>query len=128
MYLLDTCTLLWLAADQEKLSTKATNTISKNTEELFISAISAFEIAIKHRNNKLKLPVEPEKWFYDAVEFHNIHTIDIDPEIAANSALLPLIHNDPCDRMIIATAQKHKLKIITCDKNIAQYSGIKVVW
>ncbi|MGA1825744.1 MAG: type II toxin-antitoxin system VapC family toxin [bacterium] len=128
MILVDTAVLLWLAADQKKLSSKAKKCIIENVGNLFVSSISLFEIALKASKGKLDLPMEAEKWFTKALRFHGIQEIPIDSRIAACSVRLPSLHNDPCDRFIIATALLHAMTIITSDSLIAQYEGVKVIW
>ncbi len=128
MILLDTCTLLWLASDQKKLSEIAKKEIKGNAQELFVSAISAFEIAIKYRSGRLKLPLAPGDWFSEALDFHGIREIPVTGRIAVASAQLPLLHNDPCDRIIIATAQLNAMKILTSDNLITSYHQATVIW
>ena len=128
MILLDTCSLLWLASDQDNLSIKAKKEIEKNSQALFVSAISAFEIAIKYRNKKLELPLPPLDWFSAAIDFHGIREISITSTIAVTAVVLPPLHNDPCDRIIIATAQLNAMKIITCDPLISRYKQANVIW
>ena len=128
MILLDTCTLLWLAADQKKLSPKAKKEIEKNANALFISSISAFEIAVKSRSGKLTLQLSALKWFTRAIDFHGIKEIPVTSDIAIASVELPLLHNDPCDRIIIATAQINNMHILTCDQLITQYKQAEVIW
>jgi PIN domain nuclease of toxin-antitoxin system len=128
MLLLDTCALLWLASDQKRLSAKAAKHIEDSVGSIFVSAISAFEIAIKCRNKKLELPLPPGEWFFEVLDFHGIVEIPITADIAISSVLLPPLHNDPCDRIIIATARLNKMKIITCDPLISGYKQADVVW
>jgi PIN domain nuclease of toxin-antitoxin system len=128
MFLLDTCTLLWLAADQKKLSLNAKKVIKNNSQELFVSAISAFELAIKSRSGKLKLPLSPLDWFSEALDFHGIRETPITSSIAIFSVQLPLLHSDPCDRLIIATAHLNSMKIITGDALITRYEQANVIW
>ena len=128
MILLDTCVLLWLVADQKKLSTKAKDTIEKNAYALFVSAISAVEIAIKYQNAKLELPLPAMNWFAEALGFHGIHEIPITSSIAISSVELPPLHNDPCDRIIIATSKLNAMKIVTSDRLISQYDQADVIW
>lgn len=128
MVLLDTCTLLWLAADQQRLSADAKATITQNAGELFVSSISAFEIAIKASRGKLDLPMEAGDWFSKATEFHGVDEIPVNSDIAIRSVQLPWLHNDPCDRLIVATALRNDMAIITCDSLIAQYENVRVVW
>ncbi|MBI4309328.1 MAG: type II toxin-antitoxin system VapC family toxin [Candidatus Omnitrophica bacterium] len=127
MLILDTCALLWLVADQKKLSAKAKKTIEHHAGALFVSSISSFEIAIKCRNHKMALPLPVMQWFTEAMDFHGLREIPVASDIAVCSAELPLLHNDPCDRIIIATAQLNDMAILTCDELIYQYK-VSVVW
>ena len=128
MILLDTCVFLWMASAQEELSEVAKNTIGDNTGNLYLSSISAFEIAIKSRNGKLKLPLPAPEWIQMALELHGIEELPVHSRIATQSALLPLIHKDPCDRFIIATAQIYHMQILTRDRTIPKYPDVQVVW
>lgn len=128
MLLLDTCSLLWLAADQSGLSKSARQHISAHSSELFVSAISALEIAIKHRRKKLVLPVSASKWYARALEVHNIQEIPISGLIAAYSAELPRHHDDPFDRIIIVTAELRDIPILTPDHLIKRYSTVETVF
>lgn len=126
--LLDTCALLWLAADQDKLSVPARNAIREYAGRLFVSSISAFAIEIKARTGKLELPMAAGTWFEKALRYHGLAGVPVNAAIACRSAGLPPLHNDPCDRIIIATALEHGMSIVTCDALIAQYEGVKVLW
>ncbi len=123
--LLDTCALLWLANEQEKISEKVLQQIN-NSLCVYVSAITAFEIATKYNSGKLILPVRPEEWFNFVMEHHALTVIDINSEISFKSTELPPIHKDPCDRFIIATALLNNLKVVTADSNFVKY-GLKVL-
>ena len=140
MFLLDTCSLLWLSLDQTQLSRNAFSAIEgekaglfKNNKDLFgndlfVSAISAFEIAINFHKGSLVLPLVPRQWFKRVVELHGLTVLPVDYGIYINSVELPKIHLDPADRIIIATALEYNLKIITPDKHIRQYEVVKTIW
>lgn len=128
MLLLDTCALLILAGTKDELPEQVSLAIRLNPESIFVSSITAFEIALKCRLGKLSLPLATGKWYNSAVELHNINEIPVSSEIALMSAELPFIHKDPCDRIIVATALSQSLKIITPDETIAKYPGVKVIW
>jgi PIN domain nuclease of toxin-antitoxin system len=128
MILLDTCALLWLAADLDKLSSNAKQAIRENAEMLFVSSISAFEIALKVLRGKLILPMEAGVWFEKAIQHHDIHEIAVNSSIAIHSVALPQLHNDPCDRFIIATALQNSMAVVTCDSLITQYPDVKIIW
>jgi len=128
LLLLDTCCLLWLAADQTKLSPAATALLAKHRGGLWVSAISAFEIGIKSRKKALELPLPPEAWYARALEFHGLREIPIDGAIAVRSTALPPHHADPCDRLIVATAERHHLTILTPDPLIRAYAEAATAW
>ena len=128
MLLLDTCALLMLAGRREDLPDRVIKKLTAQADQLCVSAISAFEIVLKNRLGKLVLPLAAEEWYCKAIEGYAIEEIPVSSAIAMKSASLPFIHKDPCDRIIIATASEHKMPIITADKTIARYPGIKVIW
>ena len=128
MLLLDTCTLLWLVADQDKLSATARQCISDHEGLIYVSAISAFEIAMKCQKKKLVLPKKPMEWFGLALQLHGLTEIPIISTGLIMAAELPMHHQDPADRIIIATAQANQLEIVTPDQHIRQYLDVKVVW
>lgn len=128
MLLLDTCTLLWLAADESRLSEKARDLIRENADGLFVSAISAFEIAVKHRKGALRLPLPPRSWFPQVTKHHGVGELPVTSQVALLSAELPPLHNDPCDRIIVATAQAERLPILTPDPLIRAYPEAETCW
>ena len=128
MLLLDTCTLLWLAADHTRLSEIAIDSLVRFSDETFVSAISAFEVGIKCHKGKLKLPMPPGRWYEAVLRFHGIREIPVSGEIASMSTELSRLHADPCDRIIVATAQQSKLSIVTPDPLIEAYPAATVVW
>ena len=125
--LLDTCTLLWLVSDQGRLSQRALSLIEANAGSLFVSAITGFEITIKHRKGGLTLPLPPRDWLEEALDHHGISDIPIDWRLAEASVTLPLLHRDPADRLIVATARAAGLTILTPDPLIAAYD-VPVAW
>jgi PIN domain nuclease of toxin-antitoxin system len=128
MVLLDTCTLLWLAGDPSALSQPARDAIDAAEDGPAVSAVAAFEVAIKWHQGKLTLPLPPDQWYARALAGHGVREIPVDGLCALRAAGLPPIHHDPCDRFLIATAQLHKLPIVTPDRIIAQYDGLRVIW
>jgi PIN domain nuclease of toxin-antitoxin system len=128
MLLLDSCTLFWITSLPEKLSAEAQKQVTDHRTALFVASISALEIAIKYRRRKLSLPLPPEKWFGDAVTAYALTEVPLDSAIAIASTRLPELHNDPFDRIIIATAQSRALRIVTPDAMIGAYPGVDVIW
>ena len=128
MLLLDTCCLLWLAADQSHFSAKARQLIARHAGSLYMSGISALEIAVKCQKGRLQLPLDPETWIERALSTHGVLDLPVTWRIAARSALLPPLHADPCDRILIATAWIHNAVILTPDPLIRAYPGVRVDW
>ena len=79
MILLDTCALLWLVNSGGKLTQTALEEIDR-APEVYISAISGFEISLKYHKGKLGLPLKPRECFKMAVEHHKLSVISLDVE------------------------------------------------
>jgi PIN domain nuclease of toxin-antitoxin system len=122
---LDTCALLWLSEGSSQLSKNARRRLAA-APLVYVSAISAFEVGLKHRSGKLSLPVPPAEWFGAVVKHHALTVHGLDWEICIAATSLPAIHKDPCDRFIIATARRLAMPVVTSDPNFAAY-GIEVV-
>ena len=123
--ILDTCALLWLAGGDRKLSRSARKEINE-AAAVYVSAISGFEIAMKVAKGKLKLPSPPQEWFEKVVEHHGLALLPLDLDACVAAAQLPSIHNDPCDRFIIAAAKLHGLTVVTTDEQFEKY-GVTVI-
>lgn len=126
--LLDTCTLLWLVGAQERLSERAQAALEDHAGRLFVSAISAFEIGLKHQKGKLVLPLDPGRWYARALELHGLRELPVDGTAAIHATLLPPLHRDPADRILVATAQLRKLAILTPDPLIRAYPDTATIW
>ena len=123
-YILDTHVLLWSVFDKDKLSQAAQGVLLDKGVRRFISISSMWEIVIKNRIGKLLMPCGLSGVF-SIVEKRGYGIIGIDrPSLEAYNTL-PLIHRDPFDGIIIATAMLEKMIIVTADENIQKYD---VVW
>ena len=89
--------------------------------ELFLSAASAWEIAIKHAIGKLKLPEPPERYVPSRLEALRTLALPIEHSHALQVGSLPRHHRDPFDRLLIAQAQLEDLPILTSDEVFASY-------
>lgn len=127
MTLLDTCTLLWLVGAQEKLSRRVITTLRNSAGRIFVSAISAFEIGVKAKKGLLLLPLPITEWFPLALMSHGLTEIPVTSKVLTGALALPDLHNDPADRIIIATALENHLTLLTPDKQIHSYP-VPVLW
>lgn len=123
--LLDTCALLWLAEGGNNLSREARERIEA-APAVYVSAISAFEIGLKCRSGKLRLPVPAAAWFESIVDHHDLGILPLDWSVCIAATELPPIHKDPCDRFIIATAKSRRFPVVTGDPIFGSY-GIEIV-
>jgi PIN domain nuclease of toxin-antitoxin system len=125
MMILDTCALLWLADGGKQLSKESRERI-EDAPVVYVSAISAFEVAVKCRSGKLKLPVPPGEWFQGVVDHHGLAVQALDWDVCMAAVALPPVHKDPCDRFIIAAAKMRRLTVVTGDPVFRSY-GIDTV-
>ena len=125
--LLDTHTFLWWIIDSPLIPLHVRNIISDSNNELFLSAASCWEIAIKAKIGKIKLPRKPEIFVSEQMALNAIQGLSIQISHALYVFSLPHYHRDPFDHMIIAQAQLEKLPILTSDSLIAQYK-VKTIW
>jgi len=125
-YLLDTHAAIWFLTGDSLLSSTADQIIRKRTNHIYLSVISAWELTIKIDIGKLRFPGDAAGFLQAARD--NVITI-IPIETAHLTALkgLPLIHRDPFDRLLVATAASEQLTLITADENIAQYE-VSHIW
>ena len=126
MYLLDTHVALWLLEGNEKLSQKAREIIFAAENEIYISIVSAWEIAIKVSLNKLDFEGGTDV-FFSSVKKYEIDIFGIKNEHIIAVEKLPYIHRDPFDRLLVSTATVDELTIITADENIRKY-GVMWTW
>jgi PIN domain nuclease of toxin-antitoxin system len=93
-----------------------------------VSVISALEVAQLVRKGTLKLPLPLPDWFDAALQKADIQCLPVTPKLLHASTVLPGIHKDPADRIIIATAQVHGARLVTADETIQTYPNLSTVW
>jgi PIN domain nuclease of toxin-antitoxin system len=125
--LLDTCTFLWIILDDKQLSNTARDLFVDPTQEVYLSSISTWEIALKHGQGKLPLPDLPERFVPEQRARHDIEPLPLDELSTFHLYRLPGLHRDPFDRMLICQAIEHAMVVLTPDRLITQYP-IKTVW
>jgi PIN domain nuclease of toxin-antitoxin system len=123
--ILDTCALLWLAAGSDRLTADARKRIDAEMI-VAVSAISAFEIALKYRDGKLELPLPPPDWWSRVIEHHRLDVLPLEPDTLFTAVGLPPIHKDPADRFIIAAGIIHKAPVATTDERFSDY-GVSTI-
>jgi PIN domain nuclease of toxin-antitoxin system len=124
--LLDTCTFLWLAGGQP-LSANASAAVRVPSHDVFLSAVSVWEIVSKHKSGRLPLPEPPDRLVPTERGLRGVRALAFDEESALQVIRLPGLHRDPYDRMLICQAVALGLAIVTPDPLIAQYP-VRVIW
>ena len=119
--LLDTCTFLWLAADDPRLTPAARTSCRSPENDVYLIALSAWEIAIKHRPGRLRLPEPPTRYVVSRRSWLRLESLTFDEACAAHDMLLPPHHRDPFDRGLVSQAILNGMTIITPDAAIARY-------
>lgn len=121
-YLLDTHALLFWV-NKENISTEFISFLDQQNQQqqLFISTIIFWEIALLVQKRKILLADLPA-WQEQLLANTNLQLLSPTPVEMINSTVLPPIHKDPFDRLLIAQANQHKLQLVTQDETIKQYS------
>ncbi|KAA3656804.1 MAG: type II toxin-antitoxin system VapC family toxin [Chloroflexi bacterium] len=125
--LLDTHTFLWWNLNAPQLSQTAREMIADGDNEIFLSAASAWEIAIKYAKGRLDLPEPPDRYVPNRLKLHHFSSLTIQLTHALQVYALPSIHNDPFDRLLIVQSQLEKMPLLTADLEIARY-GVEIIW
>ncbi len=115
--LLDTHVLLWSLADSRELGHDLKRKIVDPRNDVWVSAVSVWEIAIKQRVGKLQAPDN----LLEAIASADFASLPISSLHALAAGKLPLHHDDPFDRMLVAQAQIEHLVLVTRDRRIAAY-------
>jgi PIN domain nuclease of toxin-antitoxin system len=125
--LLDTHTFLWWNQNAAELSATAREFIGEGSHEIFFSAASAWEIAIKYARGRLELPEAPEQYVATRLAQHRFTPLPIQLSHALHVSTLADIHQDPFDRLLISQSRLEKLPMLSADRDIARY-GVDVIW
>ena len=127
MIVLDTHAWLWWTAAPEKLSRRARTAI-EDDDDLLVSAISCWEIAMLVARKRLALDRDVVAWIRQALAQPKVELAPLSPEIAVRAVQLDPFHKDPADRMIVATALHHRATVLSKDDRIRSSELVDVVW
>jgi PIN domain nuclease of toxin-antitoxin system len=129
MILLDTHAWIWWVDSASQLSQPARDAIDAAALDhaIYISSISAWEVALLVRKGRLQLTMNVDDWIAHTEALPFVTFVPVNNRIAIKSVSLP-IHSDPADRMIIATAISLGVTIVTQDSKISAYAPVQTVW
>lgn len=120
--LLDTHLLLWASGPSERLPQIVARMLDDPENDLVFSVVSLWEITIKHRLGRSDFQVDPRIFRRELLE-NGYEELPITSDHALGVGLLPLIHKDPFDRILVAQATVEAITLLTSDKIVARYPG-----
>jgi PIN domain nuclease of toxin-antitoxin system len=126
-FLIDTCAFLWIAGGGHAIPPRAAAAFASPDNDVYLSAASTWEIAIKYALRRLALPVPPAQFVVEERERRGVMSLGIDEESTLHVAKLPPIHADPFDRLLVAQAIVHGMTILTPDPIVARYPA-RTLW
>ena len=125
--LLDTCSFIWFLADSPELSANARAAILDPANEVYLSAVSGWEIGRKSARGDLELPARPEVIIPQVRVESGILSLPVTEEEAIGAEKLPLLHRDPFDRMIMSQALVQGMLVVTPDPAFGAYP-VRLLW
>jgi len=126
-YLLDTMVWLWSVSSARKIGPDGLKILQDGGEEIYLSASSSWEIAIKAKSGKVTLPEPPGRYLPKRLREQGIRSLPITQNHTLRVDDLPLYHNDPFDRILIAQAIEEQMVILTADRTFREYP-IQLIW
>jgi PIN domain nuclease of toxin-antitoxin system len=121
--LLDTQIALWAVTASPKLGSQASAILLDSANEILVSAVSIWEISIKHRKNPKVMPVSPNAMIDACVE-SGFGWLDVNVLHARTTGKLPLLHVDPFDRLLVAQAIEEPVTLLTRDATLCAYTAL----
>ena len=127
--LLDTCAILWAVSAPQRLASEAREILEDPATEPFVSAISTAEIACACERGRIELDQHWKNWFRHYLQRNQWKCLSIDLAIMEEAySLPPPFHQDPADRIVVATARIHDLCVLTADRRILDYPHVETRW
>jgi PIN domain nuclease of toxin-antitoxin system len=125
--LIDTCTFLGAAAGAEELSATARGLFANLENEVYLSPVSSWEMAVKCSLGRLALPRPPHEFVPEQRRRHGIAPLPLEETAVLQLARLPDYHRDPFDRVLVCQAIAHGLAILTPDEAVGR-SPVPTIW
>lgn len=114
-YLVDTKVFLWMQAEPDRLGLRAAEILAHDSSDLYLSAASAWEIAIKYRLGRVVLPNKPSRYVPQRMAASRILHLPIDVSHALGVSELDDHLSDPVDRLLVSQARANRMRLVTAD-------------
>ena len=131
MILLDTHVWVWWAGAPQLLSAPARRAIDEAAAQgaVGVSSISAWEVGMLVAKGRLELTMGVEEWVAKCEAIPFLRFLPVDNSVALRSVLLPgVLHPDPADRIIVATALEQRVGLVTKDERLQAYPYVRTIW
>jgi len=125
--LLDTHAFLWWIADDPRLSPAARKAIADGANEVYLSAVSVWEMVIKTGLGRLELPEDTELFLAQQLQQNAFRPLAMTLPHALAVRRLPPLHEDPFDRLLVAQARHEELALVSGDAAVRRYP-VEVIW
>jgi PIN domain nuclease of toxin-antitoxin system len=125
--LLDTCAFIWLVTDDPKLSEQAKAIFLDENNEMLLSAVTGFEIAVKYSLGRLRLTEPPREFVTNRMNANGLTELSVSMSHALALQNLPLHHKDPFDRLLVAQAMVNQIPLLSADQRLSDYD-IERLW
>jgi PIN domain nuclease of toxin-antitoxin system len=122
-FLLDTHVWLWMNGEPRRLSSETRELLADPATELYLSAASAWEIAIKAALGKLQLPMPAARYVAERTAANRLRSLPITAGHALTAGALPPHHRDPFDRLLLGQAIVEELPLLTADRQMGAYDA-----
>jgi PIN domain nuclease of toxin-antitoxin system len=126
-YLLDTGIWLWSVGEPSRISRKARELMADSRNDVFLSAVTSWEVAIKAASRKLRLPEPPDLYVPRRMAAQGLRPLAVSHQHALAVFTLPAHHRDPFDRLLIAQAKVEEMTLISADRIFDRYP-VQLLW
>jgi PIN domain nuclease of toxin-antitoxin system len=126
--LLDTHVIVWAASGADSLDRRVATLLTDARHELWMSSVSAWELAMLSERRRIDLRPDTERWLAGAVAGLGLKEAPLTSAIAIESRRLSLPTEDPADRFIAATARVNECTLVTADAALRRIGGVRVVF
>jgi PIN domain nuclease of toxin-antitoxin system len=126
-YLLDTGVWLWSVGKPSRISRNARDVMADSRNDVFLSAVTSWEVAIKAASGKLHLPEPPDLFVPRRMAAQGLRPLAVSHEHSLAVFGLPPHHRDPFDRLLIAQAKVEEMTLISADRMFDRYP-VRLLW